>query len=110
MDNLIKNLIAAQNPELIIIGEEYINASEDLLIASKELAEKGDVAIDVLKPYYEGPFMTVWIKDESLKEVISKFGITNENKNFILHEMKEIAKMNRNVAKIIRNKIKELPV
>ena len=110
MDDFIKNMIAAHNPDLLVIGTEYVSASEDLLAAAEELGMKGEVAVQTLKPSYEGPFMAAWVKDDALKDVIKKFGITNENKDFILTEMKEIAKMNRDVANLIRNKTKELPV
>ena len=110
MDDFIQTTLALHSPELVLIGEEYIDSGEDLLAAAKELQEKGQTAIDTLKPRYEGQFKAAWIKDDALKEMIREFGVTGENKSFILTEMKKIAKMNRDIASLIRNLIKELPV
>lgn len=110
MDNFIKSVLAEHRPDTVLVGEAYINSSEELLKAAKELAAHGEVALETLKPLYEEKFMAVWIKDDALKDTIKQFGLTKDNRDFILTEMKEIARMNREIATLIRNKIAELPV
>lgn len=110
MDDIRNSILALHRPDTVLIGEEYIESGEELLKTAKFLASKGQAALDTLKPLYEGQFMAVWIKDDALKDMIKEFGVTQENKDFILTEMKQIAKMNREIISLIKEKLAELPV
>lgn len=110
MDNFTKNMVAKFNPELTLIGKEYVKASEDLLEISKKLAHKGDLVVETLRPSYENQFTMLQIKDDALRDFIREFGFSKKTKNFILKEMEEVSKLSREITSIIKKKMKELSV
>ena len=98
-------MIEDDGPEFFKVFEEFLKASKELLDAAT-LCDGDSIKQDMIS-FVVPEFNKMWARSEGIKVLMEKQNY-EENKDFIIEEIKEVTKQNNEIAQKIKDKLGSL--